>query len=92
MVGLEIRVGGWWVLWFNLNDDIEELVVLIKKQCSNNKPYVDPIDDEVKRTVLGLLDSIKSEIVPEQFKLAWVINFFWMCWVAICCDRGYDNG
>ena len=53
---------------------------------------MDPIDDEVKRTVLGLLDSIKSEIVPEQFKLAWVINFFWMCWVAICCDRGYDNG
>lgn len=54
----------------DLNDDIEELVVLIRKQCSNDKPYVDPRDDEVKRAVLGLLDSIKSEIVPEQSKLA----------------------
>ena len=58
----------------NLNDDIEELVVLIRKQCSNDKPYVDPRDDEVKRAVLGLLDSIKSEIVPEQSKLAEIFS------------------
>ena len=58
----------------HLNDDIEELVVLIRKQCSNNKPYVDPRDDEVKRAVLGLLDSIKSEIVPEQSKLAEIFS------------------
>lgn len=58
----------------DLNDDIEELVVLIRKQCSNNKPYVDPRDDEVKRAVLGLLDSIKSEIVPEQSKLAEIFS------------------
>ncbi|KAM3737880.1 hypothetical protein ACB098_09G090000 [Castanea mollissima] len=54
----------------DLNDDIQELVVLIRKQCSNNKPFVDPRDDEVKRAVFGMLDSIKSEIVPEQSKLA----------------------
>ena len=54
----------------DLNDDIEELVVLIRKQCSNNKPYVDPRDDKVKqRAILGLVDSIKSEIVPEQSNL-----------------------
>ena len=58
----------------NLNDDIEELVVLIRKQCSNDKPYVDPRDDEVKRAVSGLLDSIKSEIVPEQSKLAEIFS------------------
>lgn len=58
----------------DLNDDIEELVVLIRKQCSNDKPYVDPRDDEVKRAVLGLLDSIKSEIVPEQSKLAEIFS------------------
>lgn len=58
----------------DLNDDVEELVVLIRKQCSNNKPYVDPRDDEVKRAVLGLLDSIKSEIVPEQSKLAEIFS------------------
>lgn len=58
----------------DLNDDIKELVVLIRKQCSNNKPYVDPRDDEVKRAVLGLLDSIKSEIVPEQSKLAEIFS------------------
>ncbi|XP_030927992.1 U-box domain-containing protein 16 [Quercus lobata] len=58
----------------DLNDDIEELVVLIRKQCSNNKSYVDPRDDEVKRAVLGLLDSIKSEIVPEQSKLAEIFS------------------
>ncbi|KAK9986269.1 hypothetical protein SO802_031220 [Lithocarpus litseifolius] len=58
----------------DLNDDIEELVVLIRKQCSNDKPYVDPRDDEVKRAVLGLLDSIKSEIVPEQSKLGEIFS------------------
>ena len=58
----------------DLNDDIEELVVLIRKQCSNDKPYVDPRDDEVKHAVLGLLDSIKSEIVPEQSKLAEIFS------------------
>ena len=70
LVGVEIGVGGWWVLWFDLNDDIKELVILIRKQCSNNKPYVDPRDDKVKqRAILGLVDSIKSEIVPEQSNL-----------------------
>ena len=54
----------------DLSDDIEELVVLIRKQSLNDKTYVDPSDDELRRGVLGLLDSIKSEIVPEQSKLA----------------------
>ena len=30
-VGVEIEVGGWWVLWFDFNNDIEKLIVLIKK-------------------------------------------------------------
>ena len=35
---------------------------------------MDPRDDEVKRGVLGLLDSIKSEIVPEQSKLTEIFS------------------
>ena len=71
----------------DLNDDIEELVVLIRKQCSNNKPYVDPRDDKVKRAVLGLVDSIKSVIVPEQSKLPEIFSKLGLCDTSSCREE-----
>ncbi|KAA8517522.1 hypothetical protein F0562_017848 [Nyssa sinensis] len=58
----------------NLNEDVEELVILIKKQCSETKNYLDPIDDNLRREVLKMLDRIKREIVPDHSKLAEIFD------------------
>ncbi|CAL5420426.1 unnamed protein product [Camellia sinensis] len=53
----------------NFNEDVEELVVLIRKQCSQKKAIVDPIDDNLRSDLLEMLDRIKREIVPDHSKL-----------------------
>uniref|UniRef100_A0A5B6YSD6 RING-type E3 ubiquitin transferase n=1 Tax=Davidia involucrata TaxID=16924 RepID=A0A5B6YSD6_DAVIN len=58
----------------NLNEDVEELVDLIKKQCSETKVFVDPIDDNLRREVLKMLDRIKREIVPDHSRLAQIFD------------------
>ncbi|KAE8720286.1 hypothetical protein F3Y22_tig00020682pilonHSYRG00004 [Hibiscus syriacus] len=54
---------------FDLSQDVEELVVLLQKQCSKSKPWVDLIDDSLMRDVLALLDLVKEDIVPDHLKL-----------------------
>lgn len=58
----------------NLNEDVEELVGLIRKQCSQDKAFVDPIDNNLRRQILELLDRINREIVPDHSKLAEIFN------------------
>ncbi|KAJ8753832.1 hypothetical protein K2173_000086 [Erythroxylum novogranatense] len=53
----------------SLSEDVVELVVLIKKQCSEARACVDPRDDSLRREVLAMLDGIKREIVPDHSKL-----------------------
>ncbi|XP_059643894.1 U-box domain-containing protein 16 [Cornus florida] len=58
----------------NLNEDVAELVVLIRKQCSETQTFVDPIDENLRREVLKMLDLIKREIVPEHWKLSEIFD------------------
>ncbi|OMO94519.1 Armadillo [Corchorus capsularis] len=53
----------------NLSQDVEELVALVRKQCTQSKPLLDPKDDILRREVLAMLDRIKKEIVPDHSKL-----------------------
>ncbi|KAI4353532.1 hypothetical protein L6164_002475 [Bauhinia variegata] len=58
----------------DLNDDVPELVILIRKQCSESKPSMDPRDNELKGKVITMLDGIKREIVPEPSKLSEIFD------------------
>ncbi|KAH0632985.1 hypothetical protein KY284_035771 [Solanum tuberosum] len=53
-----------------LNDDVQELLILITKQCSEKLAYVDPKDRDLRSQVVEMLDRIEREIVPDQCKLA----------------------
>ncbi|TYH81733.1 hypothetical protein ES332_D02G005300v1 [Gossypium tomentosum] len=57
-----------------LSQDVEELVVLVRKQCGKSKPVVDPGDVFLRREVLTMLDRIEKEIVPDQLKLKKVME------------------
>ncbi|KAE8694931.1 U-box domain-containing protein 16 [Hibiscus syriacus] len=59
---------------FDLSQDVEELVVLVRKRCSKSKPSVDPNDDFLRRDVLALLELIKKEIVPDHLKLKRILE------------------
>lgn len=52
----------------HLSQDVEDVVVLIKKQCSKqtNGVLVDSKDDKLRLQVLTMLDQIKKEIVPDH--------------------------
>ncbi|GMJ08536.1 hypothetical protein like AT5G01830 [Hibiscus trionum] len=59
---------------FDLSQDVEELVVLVRKQCSESKPSVDSRDDFLRRDVLAFVDLIKKEIVPDHLKLKQIVE------------------
>ncbi|XP_043724810.1 U-box domain-containing protein 16-like [Telopea speciosissima] len=54
---------------FDLNDDVEELVVLLTKQCCEATTFADPFAENLKQEVLKMLDDLEKAIVPEQSKL-----------------------
>lgn len=57
----------------DLNDDVKELVILIRNQLrsrTNANCVVDPRDDQLRREVFAMLDRIESEIVPDSSELA----------------------
>ncbi|GAB2257615.1 hypothetical protein Droror1_Dr00013775 [Drosera rotundifolia] len=66
-----------WTLLEILNDlrfgdDLEELKALIIKQCREDRSaavVVDPEDDSLRIEVIGLLDSIRREIIPDHRRL-----------------------
>ncbi|KAI9153608.1 hypothetical protein LWI28_013855 [Acer negundo] len=54
----------------NLSQDVEEVVVLIKKQClQNDVASLDPSDYNLRLEVLTMLDRIQREIVPDHSRL-----------------------
>ncbi|KAJ7961106.1 RING-type E3 ubiquitin transferase [Quillaja saponaria] len=57
-----------------LNEDVQELVVLIRKQSSETKLFVDPRDEGLRGDVVTMLDRIKREIVPDQSKLSGIFH------------------
>lgn len=54
--------------------DVEELLALLKRQCSETKIYVDEVDSNLRRDLLDMLDKIKREIVPNQTKLSEIFD------------------
>ncbi|OAY41618.1 U-box domain-containing protein 16 [Manihot esculenta] len=54
----------------DLSLDIQEIVVLIRKQCYQSKAFLDPSDYNLRHQVLTMLDRIKKQIVPDHSKLA----------------------
>ncbi|XP_057477039.1 U-box domain-containing protein 16-like [Actinidia eriantha] len=58
----------------NLNEDVAELVVLIRKQCSEKKAVLDPEDDNMRSEIMKMLDRIKREIVPDHSKLSEIFD------------------
>ncbi|QHO24999.1 hypothetical protein HN51_048462 [Arachis hypogaea] len=54
----------------DLNDDVQELVVLIRKHCLQSKPVIEDSETELRNEVVSVLESIKNEIVPDRSKLA----------------------
>lgn len=52
-----------------LSQDVEEIIVLIRKQCSQNRGIVDPKDNNLRLEVLTMIDRIKREIVPDHSRL-----------------------
>lgn len=61
-----------------LGEDLEELIRLIRKQCSSHsqaaEPLVDSSDNRLRLDVVAILKRIKDEIVPDQPKLAEVFE------------------
>ncbi|PKI38013.1 U-box domain-containing protein 16 [Punica granatum] len=60
-----------------LGEDIVELVGLIRRQCSSKSPVgplVDSSDKKLRLDVVAILDRIKAEIIPDQWKLAEVFE------------------
>ncbi|KAI3742785.1 hypothetical protein L1987_60481 [Smallanthus sonchifolius] len=71
----------------NLSQDIEEIVNLIRKQCSKTVASVDEKDINLRADVLQKLDRIKSEIVPQQSKLKEIFTRLQMNDSASCTDE-----
>ncbi|XP_022761410.1 U-box domain-containing protein 16 [Durio zibethinus] len=58
----------------DLSQDVEELVGLVRKQCAQSKPLVDPRDEFLRLEVFAMLDRIKQEIVPDHLKLKQIVE------------------
>ncbi|KAI5391431.1 U-box domain-containing protein 16 [Lathyrus oleraceus] len=55
---------------FSLNDDVLEIVHLIRKQCSESKLLLGEEQVNLRNDVVSVLEGIKREIVPSQEKLS----------------------
>ncbi|XP_022859258.1 U-box domain-containing protein 16-like [Olea europaea var. sylvestris] len=58
----------------NLNEDVEELFNLIKKQCSEQTSDFDSNDENLRVQVLKLLEDVKNEIVPDSKRLSEIFD------------------
>lgn len=54
---------------FGLNEDVIDMVVLVRKQCWEKKAFVDPTAKNLRFQVIKLLEKIKNEIVPDHSQL-----------------------
>ncbi|WVZ16784.1 hypothetical protein V8G54_009766 [Vigna mungo] len=53
-----------------LNDDVRDLVLLVRKQCSESRPVIGTEQINLRLEVVSVLDRIKNEIVPDQAHLS----------------------
>lgn len=58
-----------------ISEEVEELFLLLRKQCSKAKTFVDKRDYNLRHDVLTMLDRIQKEIVPDHSKLAEIFFF-----------------
>ncbi|KFK24677.1 hypothetical protein AALP_AA8G010800 [Arabis alpina] len=59
---------------FNLSDDVEDLIILLRKQCSDSIQFIDPRDEVLRRKVTDTIDGIKHQISPDQLRLIEIFN------------------
>ncbi|VVB12803.1 unnamed protein product [Arabis nemorensis] len=59
---------------FSLSDDVDDLIVLLRKQCSDSIQFVDPRDDALRRKVTDIIDGIKHQISPDQSRLIEILD------------------
>ena len=68
----------------NLNDDVFELVVLIRKQCSETKNLLGEEQIHLRNDVVSVLEGIKREIVPKEEKLSSIFEKLEICDSSSC--------
>ncbi|ONI03915.1 hypothetical protein PRUPE_6G290800 [Prunus persica] len=75
-----------------LNDDVEEVVSLLRNQCSRSttKSFVDPLDDDLRLEVCTMLDRLKSEIVPDHSRLSKIFIRLGIDSSA-CCTEEFES-
>ncbi|KAL3654781.1 hypothetical protein CASFOL_000567 [Castilleja foliolosa] len=71
-----------------LNEDVDELLNLIKKQCaSKSAECIDANDCNLRIDVLKMLENIKKEIVPDQTKLARIFESLYLSDSTSCSNE-----
>ncbi|ESQ50843.1 hypothetical protein EUTSA_v10022583mg [Eutrema salsugineum] len=58
----------------SLSDDAEDLIVLLRKQCSDSFQFIDPRDEALRRKVTDTIAGIKHQISPDQSKLTEIFS------------------
>jgi hypothetical protein len=73
-----------------VSEDVEELFLLLRKQCSQAKVFVDKRDSSLRLDVLTMLDRIQKEIVPDNSKLAEIFDFLGLP-NSLSCKEEIEN-
>ncbi|KAL8526499.1 hypothetical protein ACS0TY_015630 [Phlomoides rotata] len=69
----------------NLQEDVVELLNLIKKQCSEKS--ADSSDANLRFEVLKMLENIKKEIVPDNSRLSFIFQKLNLCDSTSCSNE-----
>ncbi|XP_071719868.1 U-box domain-containing protein 16 isoform X2 [Rutidosis leptorrhynchoides] len=67
--------------------DVEELVYLLRNQCTKNATYIDEQDEHLRNDVIQKLNGIKSEIVPQQSELKQIFSRLQLNDSVTCTDE-----
>ncbi|KAB5552236.1 hypothetical protein DKX38_009547 [Salix brachista] len=73
-----------------ISEEVEELFLLLRKQCSTDKVFVDKRDYTLRHDVLTMIDRIQKEIVPNHSKLA-VIFYLLGFSSSLSCKEEIEN-
>ncbi|KAJ6362796.1 hypothetical protein OIU78_003064 [Salix suchowensis] len=73
-----------------ISEEVEELFLLLRKQCSTDKVFVDKRDYNLRHDVLTMIDRIQKEIVPNHSKLA-VIFYLLGFSSSLSCKEEIEN-
>uniref|UniRef100_A0A6N2KKS6 RING-type E3 ubiquitin transferase n=2 Tax=Salix viminalis TaxID=40686 RepID=A0A6N2KKS6_SALVM len=73
-----------------ISEEVEELFLVLRKQCSTDKVCVDKRDYNLRHDVLTMIDRIQKEIVPNHSKLA-VIFYLLGFSSSLSCKEEIEN-